>query len=100
MRQLSLLDLDVDASASPGAARSVVATTAGGPRDVSTPQAIVLDPPSHDAARSALEKRLELASGGRVALTLTDNRRTMLSVRRREGVRHVRLHQMFLHASP
>ncbi len=49
---------------------------------------------------AGLEKRLQLATGGPVALTITDNRRTMVSVRREARVRHVRLHHMFLDATP
>jgi hypothetical protein len=43
-----------------------------------------------------------IASAARepVALTITDNRRTMLSSRWRQGRRYLRLHKMFLSASP
>jgi predicted SprT family Zn-dependent metalloprotease len=48
--------------------------------------------------RHALELRLRVNMGPAVKLTITDNRRTMVSVRRRAGVRHVRLHHMFADA--
>lgn len=55
------------------------------------------DGASNDAVRSveALEARLAKQLGAPLALTVTDNRRTMLSIRRVGGVRHVRLHHMF-----
>jgi hypothetical protein len=53
-----------------------------------------------DAPRAALERRLRLALGGPVALAITDNRRTMVSLHRHEGVRRIRLHHMFLDAGP
>lgn len=45
-----------------------------------------------------LAQRLALGLGQPVRLTVTDNRRTMLSARRGEGVIEVRLHRMFLDA--
>src|SRR5688572_16498683 len=51
--------------------------------------------PVHESVRAAIEQRLRHTIGGAVSLTMTDNRRTMLSIRRREGIRHVRLHHMF-----
>jgi hypothetical protein len=46
----------------------------------------------------ALESQLRARVGPALALTITDNRRTMLSIRRAEGVRHIRLHHMFVDA--
>ncbi len=56
--------------------------------------------PDAERARSAslLERRLCELLGSEVALTLTDNGRSMLSLRRRHAVAHVRLHHMFLGA--
>lgn len=48
--------------------------------------------------RASLEQRLSLAVNGPVSLTITDNRRTMVSFRHRGNVRDVRLHHMFLDA--
>ncbi len=62
-----------------------------GPRDASRDDA--------DAGLS-LEDRLARRLGAPLVVTVTDNRRTMLSIRRVEGVRHVRLHHMFAEASP
>jgi hypothetical protein len=53
-----------------------------------------------EPTRAALERRLTIAVGGPVTLTITDNRRTMVSITRRSGARHVRLHHMFAAASP
>ena len=52
------------------------------------------------ATRLALERRLQDLLGTEVALTVTDNRRTMLSARRRRGVWRLRMHNMFLLAPP
>ncbi len=46
-------------------------------------------------AVATLEARLSRALGAPLRLTITDNRRTMLSIRRVADVRHVRLHHMF-----
>jgi len=50
-----------------------------------------------ETGRARLENRL-LAhlQGGRLFLTLTDNRHTMIAVRREQGVYRVRVHHMFL----
>jgi hypothetical protein len=56
--------------------------------------------PVDESARAAFEARLRVAVSGEVALRFTDNRRTMLSFRRRGAVRDVRLHHMFLDAPP
>lgn len=47
---------------------------------------------------AALELALRARVGIPLRLTVTDNRRTMLSVRRRDSLVEVRLHHMFLHA--
>lgn len=52
----------------------------------------------HEGARQALERRLEIASGGPVQLSVTDNRHTMLSHTRQRGTLKVRVHMMFLGA--
>jgi hypothetical protein len=60
----------------------------------------VLDPMEEHRVR--LEKRIAAhLPGGRLALALTDNRFTMISVKRERGpVYRVRLHQMFTEAPP
>src|SRR4051812_25586587 len=45
-----------------------------------------------------LELRLSELLGAVVDLTLTDNSRTMVSARERQGITHVRLHNMFVGA--
>lgn len=57
---------------------------------------------SNDAQVTAepLEARLTRALGAPLRVTVTDNRHTMLSIRRVAGVRHVRLHHMFAAAPP
>jgi hypothetical protein len=49
-------------------------------------------------AARVLERTLGNLLGTEVALTLTDNARSMVSARQRSGVAHVRLHHMFAHA--
>jgi hypothetical protein len=49
-------------------------------------------------ATRKLERQLSELMRSEVALSLTDNGRTMLSARHREGVAHVRLHHMFADA--
>jgi len=51
-----------------------------------------------EAARRALERRLGGLLQEPVSLTITDNRHTMMSSRRRGRVTHIRLHHMFLDA--
>lgn len=55
---------------------------------------------SNDAGRpaAALASRLTETLGAPLVVAVTDNRRTMLSIRRVAGVRHVRLHHMFADA--
>jgi hypothetical protein len=48
---------------------------------------------------TVLAERLADVTGKAIRLTVTDNRRTMLSVRRREGRLDLRVHHMFLHAT-
>jgi len=52
----------------------------------------------HEGARQLLEKRMASLIGDNVALSVTDNRRTMISSRRRGGTLEVRVHHMFLDA--
>ena len=54
------------------------------------------DAPRWDAP--GLEKALGDAAGRELKLVLTDNRSVLLSFRREDGVVHLRLHHMFLHA--
>ena len=56
--------------------------------------------PEAERARDAsmLERRLAALLESEVALTLTNNGRTMVSARHRSGLVHVRLHHMFLAA--
>lgn len=58
-----------------------------------------LDPEAERTRKQRLlEQQLGRLLGGSVALTVTDNARTMLSARHREGIAHVRLHHMFIDA--
>lgn len=50
----------------------------------------------HEGARQSLERRLEASLGERVVVSITDNRRTMVSSRRHGGLLRIRLHHMFL----
>jgi hypothetical protein len=56
--------------------------------------------PEAERVRAArmLERTLGNLLGTEVALTLTDNARSMVSARQRSGVAYVRLHHMFAHA--
>src|SRR6266446_133498 len=52
-----------------------------------------------ESARQALELRIaQHVPDGRLALAVTDNRYTMISVKREKGMFRLRLHHMFLHA--
>jgi hypothetical protein len=54
-----------------------------------------------EAARLRLENRVAAhLRGGRLSLALTDNRYTMIAVKRERGLYRVRLHHMFLDADP
>jgi hypothetical protein len=60
-------------------------------------------PVSHEAPRwdhSALEAALLREYGRPVRLTLTENRSVLLSFRKQGGVVYLRLHRMFLYATP
>ena len=52
----------------------------------------------HEGARQALERRLELAFHGPVALHINDNVRSIVTLRRRHGQLRARVHHMFLDA--
>jgi hypothetical protein len=52
----------------------------------------------HEGARQALERRLSLANGGPVILSVTDNVRQMVSHTLTSGILQIRLHHMFLDA--
>jgi hypothetical protein len=54
----------------------------------------------HEGARQALERRLRSACPGLVMVSITDNRNTMISHSRKNGVLQVRIHHMFLDAPP
>ena len=60
------------------------------------------EPPRDDeAARQALESRIaQHVPQARLALAVTDNRYTMISVKREKGLFRLRLHHMFLDAAP
>ena len=49
-------------------------------------------------SEEALRDHLQKAAGKKVSLALTDNSTSMISARKKDGVLHVRLHRMFLHA--
>ena len=54
-----------------------------------------------EAARQRLAHRIAAhLKGGRLALAITDNRYTMIAVKRERGLYRVRLHHMFLSAEP
>jgi hypothetical protein len=61
-------------------------------------------PALHDQAelaRQRLERRISAhLPGRRLALAVTDNRYTMISVKREKGIFRLRLHHMFLEAEP
>jgi len=54
----------------------------------------------HEGARQGLERRLSLANGGPVILSVTDNVRQMVSHTLTSGILQIRLHHMFLDAPP
>jgi hypothetical protein len=51
-------------------------------------------PPAHDA-RTVLERKLSASLGAPLIVTVTDNRRTMVSIQKKRGISHVRVHHMF-----
>jgi hypothetical protein len=64
-----------------------------------------LTPVDDEEARKALEERISDVMGqhapeARLALAVTDNRYTMISVKREKGLFRLRLHHMFLDADP
>jgi hypothetical protein len=68
------------------------------PRRASRLQLAELEP-DDDSARQALEMQIaKHVPDGRLALAVTDNRYTMISVKREKGLFRLRLHHMFLHA--
>lgn len=54
----------------------------------------------HEGARQALERRLEAAMRGPVALHINDNVHNVITLRQRAGLLRVGLHHMFLDAPP
>lgn len=54
----------------------------------------------HEGARRALERRIQQASALPVVLSVTDNRRHVISASQRGGLLRARIHHMFLDASP
>lgn len=50
----------------------------------------------HEGARQSLERRLTTLLRERVFVSITDNRRTMISSSRKDGLLRLRLHHMFL----
>jgi hypothetical protein len=64
-----------------------------------------VQPADDESARKALEERISSAMfphapEARLALAVTDNRFTMISVKREKGLFRLRLHHMFLDADP
>jgi hypothetical protein len=67
------------------------------------PRRATLVPPilDEESARKELERRIaQHVPEGRLALAVTDNRYTMISVKREKGLFRLRLHHMFLDAEP
>ncbi len=54
----------------------------------------------HEGARQALERRIEAALAGPVALHINDNIHNVITLRQRAGLLRVGLHHMFLDAPP
>lgn len=54
----------------------------------------------HEGARQALERRLSAIGRVPVAVSITDNRHSMIHATRRDGLLRARLHHMFLDAPP
>ena len=70
---------------------------------ISLPSAVPSAIPTGDdeLARKALEHRIaQHVPDGRLALAVTDNQYTMISVKREKGLFRLRLHHMFLDAAP
>ena len=49
-------------------------------------------------SEETLKDHLRKAAGKKISLTITDNSASIISARTKDGVLHVRLHRMFLHA--
>lgn len=74
---------------------------AAAPGDASEPRFPDFSASEQEALREELEARLgAYLRVGRPRVVITDNLRTMLSVKRGQGVFTFRLHHMFIHASP
>ena len=85
--------------------RSMVAAAIRIPERVSSQLALVFPSPSpqlyvHEGARQLLERRLMSAFPGPVALSITDNRHSIITHRCKDGVLRARIHHMFLDAPP
>ena len=52
----------------------------------------------HEGARQSLERKLRVAFGGPVILSITDNRHSIITHRVKKGMLHARVHHMFLDA--
>jgi hypothetical protein len=52
----------------------------------------------HEGARQSLERKLRVAFGGPVVLSITDNRHSIITHRVQKGTLHARIHHMFLDA--
>ncbi len=50
----------------------------------------------HEGARQSLERKLRVAFGGPVVLSITDNRHSIITHRVQKGTLHARIHHMFL----
>ena len=50
----------------------------------------------HEGARQSLERKLRVAFGGPVVLSITDNRHSIITHRVQKGTLHARVHHMFL----
>lgn len=59
-----------------------------------------LPQPVEESDAAVLERRIQAHMVGRLVLTVTDNRSSIISVKRMGGVFKVRLHHMFLEAEP
>jgi predicted metal-dependent hydrolase len=73
------------------------------PRLAARPSPMPLESGGGEAARQELEHRIAQhvnIPGARLALAVTDNRYTMISVKREKGLYRLRLHHMFLEAEP
>jgi hypothetical protein len=96
---------DLSASGAPrgvplAPARAQAARRAEAPRPRAPQEPLPMGLPD-EAARARLENRIAAhLTRGRLALAVTDNRYTMIAVKRERGLYRVRLHKMFLDAEP